>query len=220
VRRVIAIVVAAVLVGGCGSGQRARPTGTTTAKPAAPAEDLGPVVDVHDDRWALELDDDVTILGLAARSGRRADHRVPPRLLRGRRDADLVRAAIAEIWTDIDPGGRSLRTLNAGQRAVYALAWADVDLANGGFYMLEGDNDAAPLLRDLHATAVRVGAPAPLADLFAAAQRFQGNAHTEGDWARFDQRYAVLQRHRDTSIAHVLAAYITRHRSAFAAPAG
>jgi hypothetical protein len=219
-RRVVALVgvlAAGAAPTGCGGGgggaqlqQRAQPAVTT------PAPALGPAIDLHDARWSLELDDDVTVLGLAARSGRRADHRVPPRLLRGRRDADLVRAAIAEIWIDVDPGGRSLRTLNASQRAVYALAWADEDLANGGFSMLEGDNAAAPLLRNLHATALRVGAPAPVAGLFAEAHAWRDKAQVAGDWVPFDKRYATLRRHRDTSLAHVLAAYIARHRSAFA----
>ena len=213
---VVAIVAAALA--GCG-GEAPHPTArpAITTVRTAPAEDLGPVVDVDSDRWSLELDDEVTIFALAARSGRRADHRVPPQLLRGRHDADLVRAAIAEIWTDVDPGGRSLRTLNASQRAVYALAWADEDLANGGFYLLEGDNAAAPLLRNLHATALRVGAPAALADLFAKAHAFRDEAQTQGDWVPLDDRYATLQHHRDTSLAHVLARYIARHRSAFAA---
>jgi hypothetical protein len=207
----------ALVVCGCG-GRRAQPATTTTtrAAPARPASDLGPPIDVDDDRWSLRMDDDVTLLPLAARSGRRADHRVPARLLRGRHDANLVRAAIAEIWTDVDPGGDSLRTLNADQRAVYALVWADEDLAVGGFFDLAGDNAAAPLLRDLHASAVHAGAPAPLAALYAQAQRFRPHAHTRADWARLDARYALLQRHRDTSLAHVLAAFIARRRASFA----
>jgi hypothetical protein len=214
-------VVATAALAGCGAQQ---PSPTTVPAPHRPAPTttagLGPAIDADDARWSLRMDDDVTLLALAARGGRRADHRVPAPLLQGRHDANLVRAAIAEIWTDVDPGGESLRTLNRGQRAVYALAWADEDLANGGFAMLAGDNAAAPLLRGLHATAVRVGAPAPLADLYAEAQAFRPNAQADGGWTRFDDRYAALQRHRDTSLAHVLAAYITRHRSAFAATTG
>jgi hypothetical protein len=214
---VVALAIPAMGTAACNE-EGAPPNATTTAtvENTAPAEDLGPAVDPRDARWSLRLGDDGAILALAARSGRRADHRVPARLLAGRHDAGLVRAAIAEIWTDVDPGGDSLATLNAAQRAVYALAWAGVDLDHGGFAQLAGDNAAAPLLRDLHATAVRAGAPAPLAGLIARAQRFRSRPRTRSDWARFDDRYATLQRHRDTSLAHVLARYIARHRSAFA----
>ncbi|WP_027005853.1 hypothetical protein [Conexibacter woesei] len=216
---VVALAAAAVGPAGCGTQDAPAPARTVTAaQRPEPAEDLGPAIDPGDARWSLRLGDDDAILALAARSGRRADHRVPMRLLQGRHDAGLVRAAIAEIWTDVDPGGDSLRTLDAEQRAVYALAWAGVDLDYGGFFQLAGDNAAAPLLRDLHATAVRVGAPAPLAGLIALAQRVRSKPRTRDDWARFDARYATLQRHRDTSLAHVLAQYIARHRSAFATP--
>jgi hypothetical protein len=214
---------AAALLAGCGTSTPKQPTrpATTTARAApAPAEDLGPAIDPSSDRWSLRMDDNARLLPLAARSGRRADHRVPARLLEGRHDAGLVRAALAEIWIDVDPGGDSLGTLDRAQRAVYALVWADTDLDHHGFFALTGDNAAAPLLRDLHATAVRAGAPKPLADLYAQAEAFIPRAHTAGDWARFDDRYAQLQRHRDTALAHVLAAYIARHRSAFAVADG
>jgi hypothetical protein len=209
-------VLVALLVAGCGGGgtERQAPT-VTRAAPAKRAERLGPVVDARSARWALRMADDATLVPLAARSGRRADHRVPARLLRGRHDANLVRAAIAEIWTDVDPGGDSLRTLNRAQRAVYALAWADTDLGYGGFFQLAGDNAAAPLLRDLPRTAAQVGAPAELTGLLRRAEAFRRRTHTRGEWARFDARYALLQRHRDTSIAHVLATYIAQHRRAF-----
>jgi hypothetical protein len=214
---VVALAVAAAGPAGCGTQDAPAPARTTATTPRpAPAEDLGPAIDPGDARWSLRLGDDGAILALAARSGRRADHRVPARLLQGRHDAGLVRAAIAEIWIDVDPGGDSLRTLDAEQRGVYALAWAGVDLDHGGFFQLAGDNAAAPLLHDLHATVVRIDAPAPLAGLIARAQRFPSRPRTRDDWARFDARYATLQRHRDTSLAHVLAQYIARHRSAFA----
>lgn len=215
----VAVLGAVVSLGGCGGGEvpddPARTATTNVAPAVSPA--LGPVIDPAADRWSLRLDDDATLLPLAARSGGRVDHKVPARLLQGRHDANLVRAAIAGIWTHDDPGNRdNLRALNADQRAVYALAWAGVDLGHGGFVQLTGDNAAAPLLRGLREKAIRVGAPRALVNLLTLARSFQPERRTRDDWARLDNRYATLQRHRDTALAHVLAAYIARHRSSFA----
>src|SRR4051794_13518197 len=110
-------------------------TGCGDTEDRTPSDGLGPTVDLGDPRCALELDDNVTILPRRARGGDRADYRVPARLLRGRHDAALVRAAMATIWTVMDPASRAQqRQLDADQRAVYALAWGGDELAFGGFH--------------------------------------------------------------------------------------
>jgi hypothetical protein len=185
--------------------------------------------DVDDPAYALEAESEASDQRLIAHLGNRPDYRVPRRAVAGLRGGPLAHAVIARAWHDFEPDDRRYRRLDAAQRAVYALTWADFEILDGGISQLLL-NTAGALGPDLAAAARRVRAPeyaaifGELDALFPggiprdrAARERALDALDPDALTSLDRRYAALQYHRRTSLAMILGTYVEIHLGAFTA---
>lgn len=204
--------------------------------PAGPSPSSSPPMeptadyDTDDPAYSLLGESEATDRMLIARAGRRADYRVPAALVAGLSDGPLAHAVNVRAFWEIEPGDAAYGRLNADQRAVYALTWADDEILNGGFWQFFY-NDTGAVGADLVAAAQRVGAPDYEAVFRAAQALFAGGkiprdhaarqraieAIPDDAYARVDDPYAALQYRRSTNLAVLLGAHVARHRAAFVA---
>jgi hypothetical protein len=162
------------------------------------------------------------------KAGRRKDFKVPMGAVAGLRPGPLVLGVVLRPFYELDP--EDADRLNAAQRAVYSIYYADFEILNGGFAQFYS-NASGALANELLPAAHRVGS-AELIGIFrdAAALWPGGEAPADRDMraalleridagalAALDERYAGLQYRRATSLANLLAPYIGAHMDAFVA---
>jgi hypothetical protein len=168
---------------------------------------------------------------LIERLGNRRDFRVPRKVVGDLAEGPLARAVIARIWHELDtpyePDPR-YRRLNEGQRALYALQWADAEILNGGFDQL-WSNSTGYFAADLEEAARRVGSPEFEALFRDAAALFPGGRiprdHDErrrrleqvdpAAVAQLDERYFAFQYRRRTALGLILGRYVKAHPDEF-----
>jgi hypothetical protein len=168
---------------------------------------------------------------LIQRLGRRRDFRIPRGEVAGLAEGPLARAVIARMWHELEiPHGddRRYRRLNEGQRALYALQWADAEILNGGFEQF-WSNDTGYFAADLQAAARRVGSREfealfrDAAALFPAGriprdqdERARRLARIDGGAiAQLDERYFAFQYRRSTALGLILGRYVKAHPDEF-----
>ena len=193
------------------------PTPEKGFDPADPAYDVIPESDAAEQR-------------LLARAGHRKDFRVPRSMVAGLKPGPMVHAAIVRVWNEVDPSDPRYKQLSPGQRALFALLWADYEILNGGFDQL-WFNSSGYLAPDLVAAARRVGAR-EYADVFADAEALFPGGRIPRDRgarqrlldgldddavARLDDRYAEFQYRRTTALGLILGRYVRTHLAEFVA---
>jgi hypothetical protein len=227
-KRVLAVLLAASAITGCGD--------TEDGDPGDPAAGSWPVevtpepgFDPDDPALSTIPYDDASRQKLLRRAGERRDFRVPRDMLDGLQDGPLVLAVVARPFDELAGDEPAVRRLNAGQRAVYAMYLADFEILNGGFAQLWANSSGA-VAADLVQAAERVGSP-EFAAIFRDAEALWPGGRIPRDRERreqlldslpgdelaaLDERYAATQYRRETALALVLAPYIRAHIDEFA----
>jgi len=212
---------------GCGGDDASEPP-SDDAQHAYTAPGAEPGIDSDDPGLSLLPDSRAAELRLLKRLGHRPDFRIPRRALHDARPGPLAFAVIARMWNEIEVPDDRYGRLNAGQRALFALEWADYEILNGGFAQL-WSNSAGWFGDDLVGAAHRVGAPEyervfrDAAALFPrgrvprardARQRIT-DRFDEDAVAALDARYDDFQYHRRTTLGLILGRYVRAHPKEF-----
>jgi hypothetical protein len=217
-----------VCASGCGGGDSRpdRRAADETAQEPRPEPGFDPL----DPRYDTLAESAAAERKLLARAGHRRDYRVPRSLLAGLGPGPLAHTAVVRISNEIAPDDARYRRLNPGQRALFALMWADAEILNGGFDQFLF-NDTGYLAPDLAEAARRVGSGeyaavfADLERLFPAGRIPRDRAERERlldaidarRIGRLDERYTAFQYHRRTSLGVIPGRYVRAHMSEFAA---
>src|SRR5919197_5270888 len=133
-RAPVLVLLVAMLLAGCGggsgSGSPAYPD--RAERPySEPVDEPG--FDGDDPALSLLPDSEAADRRLLRGLGHRADFRVPRSGVRDTRPGPLAYAVVARMWNELDIPDPRFRRLNAGQRALFALQWADWEILDGGF---------------------------------------------------------------------------------------
>lgn len=223
----VLLLVASLACAGCGAGHEAS-TLPARAGPQATASAAAPGFGGDDPALSLLPDSQAAEVRLLKRLGHRRDFRVPRPAVRDTRPGPLAWAVIARMWNEIDVPDPRYGRLNAGQRALFALEWADYEILDGGFDQF-WFNSAGWLGADLAAAAHRVGAPEYERLFRDAAALFPGgrvprdrasrqhviDALPDAAVASIDDRYSEFQYHRRTALGLILGRYVRAHPGEF-----
>jgi hypothetical protein len=225
---VLVLLVLASLTGAaCGAGHAAPQLPDRAPRPyTAPADDPG--FNGDDPGLSLLPDSHAAEVRLLERLGHRRDFRIPYRAVRDRRPGPIAWAVIARMWNEIDVPDPRYGRLNAGQRALFALQWADYEILDGGFDQF-WFNSAGWFGGELAAAAHRVGAPEYERVFRDAAALFRGgrvprdrglrqrmsDAFPDNAVASLDDRYFDFQYHRRTTLGLILGRYVRAHPGEF-----
>jgi hypothetical protein len=225
----------AVVMSGCG-GAGAEDTVPTAESasgavtPAAPEPTADPGFSPDDEAQSILPDSVAAEDRLIKRLGVRTDFRVHRAPLAALEDGPLVAAVTATMRRDLTPDDPGVRRLNSGQRALFAMWWADAEVLNGGFDQFLR-NDTGALAADLVPAAKQVGSPEYEAVFRGLTRRF-AHGHIPRDRSAriraldrippaaldaLDQRYFAFQYQRSTAIAPILARYVRTFLNEFAA---
>jgi hypothetical protein len=229
--RLLLLVIASAGLLACGSAEPQTPVAETPAPREFNEPPADSDIDESDPARSLLPDSPDAEKALMRKLGKRRDFRVPREAVAELTGGPLARAVIARIWNELDtpyePDPR-YRRLTPGQRALFALQWADAEILNGGFDQFWA-NDTGYFGPDLVGAAQRVGFR-ELQAVFGDAERLFPDGRIPRDRnertamidgfdeyavASLDDRYAELQYHRRTALGLILGAYVEQHPDEF-----
>jgi Domain of unknown function (DUF4375) len=228
-KRSLAVLLAAVAVGGCGTSEDVDDASGPSSSAEWPTElEPEPGFDPDDPALSTIPDTDASRRALLERVGNRNDFKVPRHVVAGLPDGPLVQAVVVRPFPLLLIGDPTMRRLNEGQRAINAMYVADFEILNGGFWQL-WENPSGAIAADLVPAAELVGSD-EFADIFRDAQALWPGGRIPRDQARrrelvlrlpddklsaLNERYAATQYRRKTALALVLGGYIRDHLGQF-----